>query len=272
LSTQKIIPVIRIGWAALVGWTGVAKTPKGEDIGDWVTRSIETIPMDGRFQELQKVLLSANHWLAKSIYRDLAFSVVGFVRRKPVAMVISNFLGIAGQIWSPRKPNLEESSIRPKAVEVLIAGDSTGVSDEMKRRLKAMLNENRDPSEMHAAMAAINAEASVISRQRTISKECVTGCMLPTGHGTAICHGIPNDIEYIPGFIRRSFLSMNVIGFRLKKTEEGKTVPPGWVQMTWRTQPDKRKGIVIVAAHEIRGIDGVVTKDHSGGNDDYWKL
>jgi hypothetical protein len=42
--------------------------------------------------------------------------------------------------------------------------------------------------------------------------------------------------------------------------------------MTWRNQPDKRKGFGIVMAHEMRGIEGLVTKDNPAGDGDYWKL
>ena len=51
--------------------------------------------MDAKFEELPRRLLAADAWLSKlSDNYPLAFSIVGFIDRRPVAMVISNFTDI----------------------------------------------------------------------------------------------------------------------------------------------------------------------------------
>src|SRR3712207_824505 len=89
--SQKLIPVIRRGWSALVTFTGVAVTPQGQSVGDWIAEQTQAIPMAAYFGELPTALLAADGWLAGVIgYRELTFSVVAFVGRRPYAMLVSN--------------------------------------------------------------------------------------------------------------------------------------------------------------------------------------
>ncbi len=114
LDVQKLVPTFKFGWSALVSFTGIAKTDRGQDVGDWVSARLNAIPVEAKFAELPKSLLAADHWLTKlSGYRKLAFSIVGFVRRRPVAMVISNFLDMDGHEF-PVLSKLRLFEIRPK--------------------------------------------------------------------------------------------------------------------------------------------------------------
>ena len=90
-DTQKVVPVIRYGWAALVGYMGVASAPPViRDVGEWIVEQLESIPVEGSFLQLPLKLLEANSWLGK-IRGDtrLAFSVVGFCEGQPFMMLIS---------------------------------------------------------------------------------------------------------------------------------------------------------------------------------------
>ena len=51
LNTQKIVPVIKYEWCALVAFTGVAIT-SGTDVGDWLSEQMDRIPINARFEEL----------------------------------------------------------------------------------------------------------------------------------------------------------------------------------------------------------------------------
>lgn len=272
LATQKIVPVIKRYWSALVGWTGVAKTPT-EDVGEWLARTVNDIDRNAPFKELPQRLLGADNWLVKCPHRDLAFSVVGFFGRKPVALVVSNCYGLGGQVFWPRLSNLKDFWSKPKGPEVVGMGDTTGLTEAMKGRLKDMLIANRSPEEIHAAMAAVNAEAAQHSKDQTISTACVTGALLPTGAGTVVPHGIPASEEYFPGFVRRSFLAKNITGFVRKLGNDGKPLPVGWVQMSWRTVGKGRNAIQgVVEAHELRGIKGAGSEVPVGHDGLFWKL
>src|SRR5215467_3416262 len=99
-DTQKLIPVIRHGWAALIAYMGVASAPPLiSDMGQWIVEQMDSIPLDGSFPELSKRLLSFNLWLGRIRGdRRIAFSVVGFWNQRPFTMLISNFLDSNGNI------------------------------------------------------------------------------------------------------------------------------------------------------------------------------
>src|SRR5260370_27909031 len=59
-SVQKIVPVINRKWSALVAWTGIAHTPSGEGIGDWLARAVQTMDLHASFDALPLRLLAPN--------------------------------------------------------------------------------------------------------------------------------------------------------------------------------------------------------------------
>ena len=147
----------------------------------------------------------------------------------------------------------------------------TGLNPEMTRRLKDLLMANRPPQEIEKAMAAVNVGAAEGSKDQTISKECIIGHLSPTGWGFAVPHGIPESDEYVPGFIRRHFLAMNIKGFKLKIGEDGKTLlPPAFVQMAWKTQ-GRGRTLMIGTVYEMR-IATPVTELPLSDEANLWKL
>src|SRR5690349_6906909 len=79
-NTQKLIPVIRHGWTALIAYMGVASAPPLiSDMGQWIAGEMDSIPLDAGFAELSRRLLRANVWLERIRGdRRVAFSAVGF--------------------------------------------------------------------------------------------------------------------------------------------------------------------------------------------------
>ena len=91
-NTQKLIPVFKFGWGALVSFAGIAKTSNGLDVGDWIAKQLHNIPMKAKVETLSKALLESNTWLSKiSPHQPFIVSVVGFSGRRPFATVLSNF-------------------------------------------------------------------------------------------------------------------------------------------------------------------------------------
>src|SRR5262245_37871136 len=62
-QTQKLIPVIKFGWNALVAFTGVASRSHIPDVGEWIATELQAIPMKAGFDELPIRLLAADEWL-----------------------------------------------------------------------------------------------------------------------------------------------------------------------------------------------------------------
>jgi hypothetical protein len=243
-SVQKIVPAIKRNWSALVAWAGIAKTPSGESIGDWLAGAVETIDIQAPFDELERRLLSANSWLSQCRSKDLAFSVVGYVGKKPVALIVSNYLHFEGRVYNPCRPRLEVTGkSNPKRPEVFVAGESKALTSELRGQLKELLIQKCKPTDSNElrgdelrAIAAINVKAAQAAPLSTISKECVVGYLLPNGDGGAVPYGIPDGVDYVPEFIRLSPSYRGIKAVLRKLGPDGKPQPVKWIQMGWKTQ------------------------------------
>jgi hypothetical protein len=268
LNVQKLVPIFRFGWTALVSFTGVAKTDRGLDVGDWISAKLSEIPKDAKFRELPKTLLTADRWLHKiSGYRNVAFSIVGFMQRRPVAMVISNFLDMDGSAYATL-PKLRLFEIRPKIPEVRVMGDARDINSGQLSALKQLMVQNKTPRQIHLALGEVNETAAKARPQSTISVQCVTGHLLPTGAGEITPHGIDDRVEYMPNFVMRDFQANGVRGFKMKVDEDGQPLPPRWVGMTMKVRQN-----AIVNIHAIRNVKEAV----GGGPKDsqrtaFWKI
>src|SRR5215510_3413428 len=138
-DTQKLIPVIRHGWAALIAYMGVASAPPLIiDMGQWIVEQMDSIQLDGSLSELSRRLLRLNLWLGRIRGdRRIAFSVVGFCNQKPFMMLLSNFLDLDGRVVDAG-PQLRAYLRRPNQPEVRSVG--TARPDVFERvRLEKLL-------------------------------------------------------------------------------------------------------------------------------------
>jgi hypothetical protein len=272
-DTQKLIPVIRVGWGALIAYTGIASEPRLiQDTGDWIVSTMDKIPMDGNFDEVPQRLLEANTWLSRIPRKaPLAFSVVGFTGRRPCMMLISNFLDLDGHITQPR-PRLDLIERKPKQPEVRVAGDVSTVQNDEKEDLKRLLRQNAGYQLVCESLAEVNAKAAQRSND-LISRECVIGYLLPSGMAEIRPHGIGDQEPYLPAFVIADFVKNGIIGFGPKYDVHGRLLPARWVGMTAKIQGGQRKDALFAVAHVVRNVgapigDGVERKDREL----FWKV
>jgi len=253
LHSQKLIPVITRHWSALVAFTGVAKTRNGVDVGDWIAEQISTLSEDAAFEELPRRLTSADAWLARMRSdRRLAFSVVGFIKRRPVAMIVSNFTDLSGRHFGAVLDSLKVSEYRPKVPEVYAAGDTPAVRPSAITRLRRMLAAHTAPRQIQSAIADANVESAAHSN--TISKACVTGFLLASAAAEVTPHGIPPGVEYVPTFVQRELAKSGVRGFKRKFDEHGVALPPQWVGMTAKAEDRKPGPWFVAIVHAMRNV------------------
>jgi hypothetical protein len=89
-DTQKVIPVIRRDWAALVAYAGLASAPPlVSDMGEWIAEQMDAIPFDGSFSELSRRLLRANLWLGKIRGEGRLPRLLNALRRDPDLVVLN---------------------------------------------------------------------------------------------------------------------------------------------------------------------------------------
>jgi hypothetical protein len=230
-DTQKLIPVIRGDWSALIAYVGVASAPPLiDDVGQWIVDQVESIPHHGNFSELSSRLLKFDARLERILGdRRIAFSVVGFSDQRPFLMLLSNFVDTSGQVVDAG-PQLRAYLRRSKSPEVRAVG--TARPDVFERvRLERLLKASSSLSSMakltREAIAEIN--VSVARRSKgTISEECVVGCLLRTGSATIGAHGIPAGAACFPNWVRRDLEKGGVIGF------ERTAMPIQWKRTTVR--------------------------------------
>jgi len=248
-DTQKLIPVLRQNWSALIGYMGVASAPPLiGDVGQWIVEQVDSIPHEANFSELSRRLLRFNDLLDRIRgERRIAFSVVGFCNQRPFMMWLSNFLDGKGRP-AEIEPRLRAYIRRSDQVDVRSVGTARpDVFERVKleRLLKAGSSRGAVPEMIRETVAAINVNVARRSRG-SISEECVSGYLLRTGSAVVSGHGIPDDAPCLPNWVRRDLERGGVIGFQPLETGEGKAGPIQWKETSARTS----RGTVI-RLHEI---------------------
>jgi hypothetical protein len=247
-DTQKLVPVIRHEWAALIAYMGVASAPPViADMGQWIVEQADAITPGGRFEELSTRLLQLNPLLEKIRGdRRVAFSVVGFRNRRPFMLLLSNFLDLNGHVTETgsrlkgyfRTPNQPEvraiGTLRPdvfervRLVRMLQANASRGVVPDMIRQAVAEINTN-------------------VARRSggSISEACVSGYLLRSGAAALGGHGIPENAPCFPYWLRRDLERAGIIGF------EAAGPVNGGQAIQWKGTTAKVVNGATVRTHEI---------------------
>jgi hypothetical protein len=257
LNAQKLVPVIKSGWCALVSFAGLAGAPpRIRDVGDWLAQQMHAISWGDQFDEVPRRLLEANSWLTAIPARvPLTFSVVAFVRRHPIALIISNCLDVGGKPLARPLPQLVAHAFKPSRPEVRVIGDHTAVTARDVDRLQLLLtwDSPKREKELHETIAKTNASAA--RRSGSISPECVTGRLSALGGATIVPHGINEQVEYIPGFVRRFFSHQGgALPFTPKADEQGKPLPVQWRQMAVQARPNYGKGALPMPTFEFSNV------------------
>lgn len=246
-DTQKLIPVIRHGWAALIAYMGIASAPPlVHDMGQWIVERMDSIPPDGEFAELSTRLLDVNAWLGRLRGdRRIALSIVGFNGRRPFMMLLSNFVDLDGRV-TVAGPHLHAYLRTPLTPEVRAVG--TVRPDVFERvRLVRMLQANASrgvvPGLIRQAVADIN--ASVARRSEgSISEACVSGYLLRSGAAAIGGHGIPAQATCFPDWLRKDLEQGGIVGF--EPVASGGASPMQWKGTTARIMNG-----TLVRTHEI---------------------
>ena len=189
-----------------------------------------------------------------------------------MAMVLSNCMNINGSRIDPVLPQLKLFVNKPKKSDVRVLGDDKAITTSMVERLRHLISNHTPPREVQLAMAEVNAEASKHSVGKTISPECVTGHLLPTGAAEVTPHGIDEKAGYMPGFVARSLIASGVSGFAAKLDENGKALSPRWGGLTARAQGGRRKNAATVVLHAISNVGEPISEGTKPNVHVYWKI
>jgi hypothetical protein len=247
-DTQKLIPVIRQGWSALIAYMGIASAPPLiDDMGQWIVDQIDAVPAAGDIPEFSAQLLHLNRWLDRIRGdRRIAISTVGFRARRPFMLLLSNFVDLDGRV-SAAGPQLRAYLRTPNQPEVRAVGSAR--PDVFERvRLVRMLQANAArgtvPQLIRQAVAEVNANVARRSAG-AISEACVSGYLLRSGAAAIGGHGIPEHVACFPNWLRRDLEQEGVVGFDALEQIE-RTAP-----MQWQGTTAKIVKGSILRTHEI---------------------
>jgi hypothetical protein len=248
-DTQKLIPVIRQDWAALIAYMGVASAPPLlSDMGQWIADEMDSIPLDGNFSDISRRLLKLNLWLGRIRGdRRIAISVVGFWDQRPCIMLLSNFLDLRGQITEagPQLKTYLRRSNQPEVYAIGTVRPDVFERVRLERLLQASPSRRLVPQLTREAVARINASAARRS-QGSISEQCVTGYLLRSGASAIGAHGIPENAACFPNWVRRDLEKGGVVGFEPDEQQERKVLLTQWKETTTLILNTR-----IVRVHEI---------------------
>jgi hypothetical protein len=228
---QKLLPVFKYGWTALVGFAGLART-RTWDVQGWLAAQLQQIPMTAPSSALEEALTAAEARLRRvSGDRRFTLTATGFDGTKPFAMLISNYQDLDGS----ERPigALKVSRQRPGSPRVFLGGDQRSLSLSIVRQLRAQSRRSRDPLRIQGALAKANAQAAAESSR--VSPSCFTAHLLRDGTAECTPHGIPDDVEFIPSFVREQFLEAGLKPedvLRAKRDDNGNPLPRRLVGMT----------------------------------------
>jgi hypothetical protein len=254
-DTQKLIPVIRQEWSALVAYMGIASAPPLiDDMGQWIVDQVNAVPPGGDIRDLEAQLLFLNRRLDR-IHGDrrVAISVVGFRDRQPFMMLLSNFIDLDGHV-TKAGPQLRSFMRTPTRPEVRAVG--TARPDVFERvRLVRMLQANAVrglvPRLIRQAVADVNAQVARRSGG-AISTACVSGYLLRSGAAAIGGHGIPAHAACFPNWLRRDLTQEGVVGFS-PLTHDADAAP-----IQWRGTTAKIVSGRVVRTHEIANAGGPI--------------
>ena len=248
-DTQKLIPVIRPGWAALIAYMGIASAPPlMSDMGQWIVEQMDSIPLDGSFSEIWRRLLKLNLWVGRIRGdRRIALSVVGFSNQEPTMMLISNFLDLHGRVTEagPQLRAYLRRCNQPAVHAIGTVRPDIFQRVRLERLLQASSSRRLVPHLIRQAVAGINADVARRS-QGWISEECVTGYLLRSGFAAIGAHGIPENAPCFPNWVRRDLEKGGVIGFEPGAQQEGKAAP-----VQWKATTTSILNGTVVRVHEI---------------------
>ena len=229
-DTQKLIPVIRREWCALIAYMGIASAPPLiDDMGQWIVDQLDALPTGVGIPALSAQLLQLNRRLDRIRGdRRIAISVVGFRDRQPFMLLLSNFVDLDGHV-SAASPQLRAYLRTPHRPEVRAVGTARpDVFERVRlvRMLMAKAARGTVPQLIRQAVADVN--ASVARRSGgAISEACVSGYLLRSGAAAIGGHGIPQDAACFPNWLRRDLAREGVVGFAPVQQGAG-TAPIHW--------------------------------------------
>lgn len=189
-ESRKLILVNAFDWSATVCYTGVARTPDGIYVGDWLSDLAGELSPKDSLEALLEGLLSADDWLVGHplASRRISFSVGAFEVDRPVFALVSNFAEPSGKLLDSVLERLVLHRVEPRKPKTYPAGVTGVVSRAELRRLARLAARSPEPAVMYEALAEVNRRVAA-DFPEWVSEACFTTHLSRTGQGGGQAHG-----------------------------------------------------------------------------------
>lgn len=274
VTVQKLIPVGRYDWNALVSFCGIAKTPSGLDVDRWIVNNVNAGDKGESVDDFIDRLTGNDTWLREFSDRDrsLTISICGFHGKRPFAICLSTVEKFDGPLSKGPRRRLVRTGLKPKNPQLFVFGMRDACHKDSRDHLRTLIRARKqDHVGVMREISMANSDASRHSDY--ISSECVVGHLLPVGTGEVTPYGIEDGREYMPEFVAEFMDTTGVTGFELKTDEDGKPLKPRWKGMTLKSERVEGRGRMILQVHAFANVGKPLGDPSQGdGTKVFWKI
>jgi hypothetical protein len=250
ITVQKLIPIGRFDWNALVSFCGIAKTSIGFDVDRWIMQNVNAGENDESVDEFVDRLANRDTWLSElsNSDRTLTICICGFHGKRPFAICLSTVEKFGAPLSNRPRRRLVRTGLKPKEPQVFVFGMTDACQKETRDHLRSLIRDpQQDYVEVMRQISIANSDAAKISKY--VSPECVVGHILPVGTGAVTPYGVEDGTEYMPGFVTEFLAASGTAGLELKADEDGRPLKPRWKGMTLKSERVEGRGQLMAQAH-----------------------
>jgi hypothetical protein len=274
VTVQKLIPVGRYDWNALVSFCGIAKTPAGLDVDRWIVQNVNAGDKGESVDEFVGRLTSSDTWLSDCSNRDriLTVCICGFHGRRPFIICLSTVEQFNGPLSNRPMRRLVRTGLKPKDPQLFVFGMRDACQKTSRDRLRSLIRDRRQNYlDVMRQISIANSDAAQNSDR--ISAEYVVGHLVPVGTGEVTPYGIEDGTEYMPGFVTEQLTAMGITGFEVKVDEDGKPLKPRWKGMTLKSERVEGRGELMFQFHAFGNVAKPIGDISKGdGTKVFWEI
>jgi hypothetical protein len=229
---HKVVPVL--GPPAMVCFTGIAATRRGETVGDWLARSLPELNPDITLEHVLETLKSADEWLRhwpKEV-RRLSFTVSTWQNGHPTVILVSNFEDVRGRARTVGR--LEMDAIQPRAPFVMATGLRSALTGPERKRRERLAE--LPQARVMELLAETNRAVSRRVGDTVVSESCQAAVIESTGRMAARIFDTEPFPNIPPGAASEMLNQLLSQGYHFEGPD-GQTIEPKIVQWASMSSP-----------------------------------
>lgn len=138
VRVQKLIPVGRYDWNALVSFSGIAKTSAGLEVDRWIVQNVNAGDNGESVDEFVDRLTRNDIWLRDVLdsERILTICICGFHGKRPFAFCLSTVENFNGPLSNSPRRRLVRAGLKPKDPHLFVFGMRDACQEGSRKYLR----------------------------------------------------------------------------------------------------------------------------------------